>query len=368
MHRRTTNRCLAAVALLALVAGCGTRKPAARSEAALLSSHDLTPVVRTDLATGLPVQGTLEPSVDVSVLAPYPEVLDEVRVKEGQSVRKGEVLARFRQESVAPAAAGAEAARRSAAADYARMKNLLAEGAVAPRDLENAEAGLRAAEAQAALARKHLDDATVRAPLAGVIAQRYVHTGDRVADGAFLFRLVDTRELEFSATVPTEALRSVRPGARVALTVSGLDGLAIPGRVARVNTTVDPSTRQVKVYVTVPNGDHRLAGDLFASGRIVLAEAKGALAVPTAAVHADADGAGTVWVIADGKADPRRVTTGVRDEIRDLVEVRTGLREGDRVLISPIEGLAAGQAVQVGGEDSAATAKPDRPAPGGKGR
>jgi len=365
MEPRLMRRMLAAGALLALVAGCGPKRETARTEAALLSPRDLAPVVRTDLATGLPVQGTLEPSVDVNVIAPYPEMLDVVPVKEGQAVRRGEVLARFRLESVAPAAVGAEAQRRTAAADYARMKNLLQEGAVAQRDLENAEAGLRAAEAQAALAKKHLDDATVRAPVDGVIAQRYVHSGDRVADGARLLRLVNTAELEFAATVPTEALGSVKPGAPVALGVSGLDGTTIVGRVARVNSTVDPATRQVKVYVTVPNGDHRLAGDLFASGRIVLAQAKAALAVPTAAVRPGTGGGSVVWVVAGGRAEQRAVTTGVRDELRDLVEVRAGLKEGERALVSPVEGLTPGQAVQVAGEDAAA------PAPaktGGKGR
>jgi RND family efflux transporter MFP subunit len=368
MDTRPMKRLLAAGALLVLVAGCGAKRDTARDDAALLASQDLAPVVRTDLATGLPVQGTLEPSVDVQIVAPYPDVLDDVLVKEGQAVRKGQVLARFRMESVTPAAAGAEAQRRTAAADYARMKNLLAEGAVAPRDLENAEAGLRAAEAQAALAKQRLDDATVRAPFDGVIAQRRVHSGDRVGDGDLLFRLVNTAELEFAATVPTEALGSVRPGAPVALTVSGLDGVVIPGRVARVNSTVDPATRQVKVYVTVPNGDHRLAGDLFASGRIVLAQAKGVLALPAAGVRRGPAGASQVWVIANGKAEQRQVTTGVRDEIRDLVEVRTGVKEGERAVVSPIEGLTPGQAVQVAGDETAAPAKPATARTGGKGR
>jgi len=368
MDTRLMKRMLAAGALLVLVAGCGAKQDTARTEAALLSSQDLAPVTRTDLATGLPVQGTLEPSVDVQVVAPYPEVLDVVLVKEGQAVRKGQVLARFRMDSIEPAAVGAEAQRRTAAADYARMKNLLAEGAVAPRDLETAEAGLRAAEAQAALAKTLLDDATVRAPFDGVIAQRHVHSGDRVGDGDRLFRLVNTAELEFAATVPTEALGSIRPGAWVALTVSGLDGVVIPGRVARVNSTVDPATRQVKVYVSVPNGDHRLAGDLFASGRIVLTEAKRVLAIPAAGVRRDPGGASLVWVFAGGKAEQRRVTTGVRDEIRDLVEIRTGLKEGERAIVSPIEGLTPGQALQVAGEETPAPAKTDTARAGGKGR
>jgi RND family efflux transporter MFP subunit len=358
MDTRMIKRLLAATTLLAALAGCGAKRDTAGTEAALLSPRDLSPVTRTDLATGLPVQGTLEPSVDVSVIAPYPEVLDAVLVKEGQAVRQGDVLARFRMESIRPASIGAEAQRRTAAADYARMKNLLQEGAVAPRDLESAEAGLRAAEAQAALMKKHLDDATVRAPFDGVVAQRFVHSGDRVADAALLFRIVNTTELEFAATVPTEALGSVHPGAPVALTVSGLEGDVIAGRVARVNSTVDPATRQVKVYVAVPNRDHRVAGDMFASGRIVLAEVKSVLAVPTAGVRGASGGVGQAWVVAGGRAEQRRVTTGVHDEARDLVEIRSGLKEGESVVVSPIGTLSQGQAVQVAGDGTPAATAP----------
>jgi len=361
MDTRTLMRLVAAALLAAIVSGCGgAKRDAAQQEPALLSSRDLAVATRTDLATGVPVQGTLEPSVDVQIVAPFPEVLDAVLVKEGQAVRKGEVLARMRIESVGPAAASAESQRRMAAADYERMRNLLKEGAVAQRDMDNAEAALKAAEAQAAMARQGLDDATVRAPFDGVIAQRMVQTGDRVADGDRLFRIVNTDELEFAASVPTDALARVRPGANVALTVSGLEGVTVAGRVARVNSTVDAATRQVKIYVNVDNRDHRLAGDMFASGRIVLAEVRGALTIPSEGVRPGPGGTSVVWAVAGGKAEERRVTTGVRDELRGLTEVKSGLQAGDTAIVSPIEGLASGQPVQVTAEGAAPRTGPAR--------
>lgn len=357
MNTRTWMRLMAAALLAALVAGCGgAKRDATQQEAALLSQHDLAVATRTDLGTGVPVQGTLEPAVDVMVVAPFPEILDAVLIKEGQAVRKGQVLARFRLESIGPAAASAEAQRRMAAADAARMSNLFKEGAVSQRDLDNAEAVLKAAEAQAAQARKRLEEATVKAEFDGVMAERLVQSGSRVSDGDGLFRMVNTDELEFAASVPTDALGRVHPGAAVALTVSGLEGAGVSGRVARVNSTVDAATRQVKVYVTVPNRDHRLAGDLFASGRIVLDRVKGALAIPSAGVRSGPGGTSLVWVIAGGRAEQRQVTIGVRDELLDLIEVKTGLRAGDAVVVSPIEGLTPGQPVQI--TDAPGTAGP----------
>jgi hypothetical protein len=100
-----------------------------------------------------------------------------------------------------------------------------------------------------------------------------------------LFVVADMRELEFEASVPSEFVRVVRPGAAVRLEVTGFETGAIRGKVSRVNAQADPATRQVKVYVTVPNADARLVGGLFASGHVVTQEARKVLAVPTAAVR-----------------------------------------------------------------------------------
>jgi RND family efflux transporter MFP subunit len=364
MNTRTPHPIVAAVlfavavaTLAAAVAGCGGAG-ARRDEASkapdevLLSSRDLAAVTRTDLAAGVPVQGTLQPSVDVRIVTPYPELIEEVLVKEGQAVRRGQVLARLRVAAWAPAAASAESQRRVAAAEYERMRNLFQEGAVAQRDVDQAEAQLRAAEAAAAVAGKQLEDASVTAPDDGVIATRFVQGGDRVGDGDPLFRLVNTSELEFAASVPTEALDRIKPGVPVALVVSGLEDRTVPGRIARVNATVDAATRQVKVYVHVPNRDHRLAGDMFASGRILFDVVKGATAVPGAALREAPDGSAFVWVVGAGRLERRPVTAGLRDEMRDLAEVKSGLREGEWVVVSPIEGLVSGQAVRVAGDSA----------------
>jgi membrane fusion protein, multidrug efflux system len=364
MDTRLMTRVLAAALLAALVGGCGARQQAADAvqDPVMLTVGDLATVGRADVETGVPVQGTLKPLADVNIIVPVADVVEQMLVKEGQAVRRGQVLARMRTTSIAPAAAGAEAQRRVAAADLQRMQNLLQVGAVAERDVESAGAQLKAAEAVAAAANKRLEESTVRAPFSGVIAERLLQAGDRAGEGDRLFRIVNTDELEFTASVTTDVLDRLKPGAPVALTVSGTDGRQVAGRISRVNATVDEATRQVKVYVLVPNRDHRLAGDMFASGRIVLQQASAVLAVPASSVKAGPGGAAIAWVVADGKLSQRTLTVGLRDELQDMVEVKSGLSEGDKVVISPVEGMVDGQPVQLsreaapGAPASAATA------------
>jgi len=354
------DRLLKFVVLFTLVAalttGCGSHGGSGKgavadstANAALLATSDLATASRVDLSTGVPVSGTLAPGWQANVTSPFDDVVSDVLVREGQRVGEGEVLARFRDDQVRSNAASAKARLKSAAADYERQKNLLAEGAVSQRDLEAAESAWRAAQADEAGAAKRLADATVRAPRAGVVTQRSVQSGSRVRTGDPLFVVADTRELEFEASVPSEYVASLHPGSPVRLSVAGFADGSLRGKVARVNAQADAATRQVKVYVNVPNADRRLVGGLFASGNVVTREARHVLAVPTAAIRHEGD-ANMAWVLANGRLAKKTVRTGLRDEARDLVEVLEGLAEGDQVVIGPVDGFTVGRAAQVAGK------------------
>lgn len=356
MKRYVVVGAVAGVLLIAAVAtrrgeraGASPRASADSSHAAVLGSSDVTRATRIDLIAGVPVSGTLKPSLEVRIASPIPEVVEAVFVKEGQAVRAGQVLARFRTRALDPAARSAEAQRAKAASDYERMQRLYQEGAVAQQDVENAEVALRSAEASAAEATKRLDETSVRAPINGVISQRAVDAGNRVKDGDLLFQLVNTSELEFEATVPSQYIARVHPGDAVSLAVTGIADVALGGHVARVNPTVDEATRQVKVYVAVPNRGGRLVGGLFASGRIVLRQVRGAIAVPQAAIRVDSTGATYVLIVEGGRVARRDVKTGATDEQASLVEITAGLAGGETVIVGPAGGLEPGLPVTIAG-------------------
>jgi RND family efflux transporter MFP subunit len=143
----------------------------------------------------------------------------------------------------------------------------------------------------------------------------------------------------------------VRPGAPVLLAVTGVADANLAGRVARVNATVDAATRQVKVYVTVPNGGGRLVGGLFASGRVVLRQVNGAVAIPASAVRSDTGGKAYVLVVDGGRIARREVSIGATDEQASLVEIKAGLTGGETVITGAASGLEPGQAVSIAGRE-----------------
>src|SRR5262245_18045576 len=126
---------LAAAGLL-MLSGCKgeTGKAETSSDRAapvsILGPNDVAAADHRDLIEGLPVSGTLQPAVDIRIASPIPEVIEEVLVKQGQAVSKGQVLARFRSTALGPMATSAATQRRIAQSDYERMKNLFSDGAV----------------------------------------------------------------------------------------------------------------------------------------------------------------------------------------------------------------------------------------------
>ncbi len=370
----------AAGAAMVVAAGCGAKgsnggagTAAAKAEAApnvaTLNAADVTLAQRTALEAGVPVSGALEPKVRITVGAPLAEQLVQVYVNEGDRVDSGQPLAKFKDQVLRAAAdyANADVATqqmnvRVAVAESARAQALFAEGAISQRDrdnafvaLETARSRLSLATSQAANAEDRLHSTTLTAPAAGVVSKRYAQAGDRVDNGKPVIEIVDTRVLQLAASVPTEWLPELRIGRTVSLTVAQLDSSRVTGRISRINPTADPATRQIQIYVDVPNPRQALVGGLFVSGRVLTSQVAAAVAVPRQAVRYEGEARlPYVYLVSGGKVARRQVSLGVADDDKALVEVRLGVAAGDTVIIGPIEGLSDGLPVQVSNGTGAA--------------
>lgn len=167
--------------------------------------------------------------------------------------------------------------------------------------------------------------------------------------GAELFTIVDLSSLRLEGTVPVEEIERLKVGTPVEFNVSGYDR-RFSGRIERINPAVDPATRQVRIYVAIPNPEQSLVAGLYAEGRVAT-DARRAVAVPTSAV----DRRGTAPVIhrlKGGKVNVVPVRLGVRDEATELVEIHSGITPGDTVLLGSAQGVAEGAAVRITEEEA----------------
>ena len=360
---------LAGLALLVVVAaGCSGSGAAKEAESATpapppvleIGKENTVAVTAGDIVTGPVISGTLAPKEQATVRAEVGGAVLRVTVEQGQSVRKGQLLAVIEAHTLGDAVTSAQSSVRSqeqsldqARRELARAETLVKEGAIAERAVETArtevarlESEVAGAKSRLTTARKTLADATVTAPIAGVVSARPVNAGDVVAPGTALYTIVNPGSIQLEASVPSEALATARVGAEVSFEVRGYPGQTFTGKVERVSPTADPTTRQVPVWVTVDNRSGRLVAGLFADGRIT-AEARRGLIVPTSVV-ADLDGsAPSVLRIRDGNVERVQVGLGLLDRQYERVEIASGLSEGDVLLTGVAQGVSPGTRVSV---------------------
>lgn len=324
-----------------------------------VGAENIAIVTQGDLASGPAISGALGPEREATVRAQVSGAVMKVNVDQGTRVAAGASLAQIDDRTLRDAFLSARSgfttaqnAAERAKRDLERSERLSQAGAIAERDLEqarlsNAAAVSQLADAQARLtmAQKQLDDTQIRAPFAGVVSMRSVSEGDVVQPGTALFSVVDPASMRFEASVPAAQLSQVKSGAPVSFTVSGYPDKRFSGRVARISPTVDQSTGQVRIVVSVPNASNNLVAGLFANGRIA-SERRSGLTTPYSAV--DLRGLKpTVLRLRSGVAERVEVALGVRDEDLERYEILSGVALGDTLLIGAAQGITPGTTVRV---------------------
>jgi membrane fusion protein, multidrug efflux system len=346
-----------------LTAGCRDAPDRPQTDpapaATAVEPDDLVTVTHEPISTGPAISGELRASREATVRAEVAGSVYDVAVEEGQPVRRGQVLCRIDapalRDSMASAEAGVGSTTQAVAAaerEEQRTAALVAEGLLPRRDVEaahqsvaDAQARLADARARQATASDQSAKRTIRAPIAGIVSKRAANAGDVVAIGAPIITIIDLSSMQFEASVPSDSLSAVRRGVPVEFRTSGDPGHPFQGRIDRIAPAADPVTRQVRIYVSIPNTSHQLVAGLFAEGRIATASRDG-LVVPTTAVEMNDRGA---WVsrVRAGRVERVPVAVGLRDERDARVEIRLGLEEGDALLTGPAQTIAPGTPVSV---------------------
>jgi len=276
----------------------------------------------------LQATGTLlaEESVDLK-----PEVEGEVtsiRMTEGNSVRKGDLILQIDESKQQAIVDESEADFRLSDENRKRADILLADGTISQQEHDQVHSAFRRAEAALNLARKRLTEYTLTAPFDGILGRRYVSIGQYVSSQTVLVSLyaLDRMKLDFS--VPERYSARVKPGQTLQLTVAAHGEEKFSGEIYLVEPRVDVETRTVQVRAYVPNPDHDLKPGMFANVMLSVGSREAALTIPEDCIFPQAGGF-AVYRDAGGVAELVAVETGLR--IPGRVEILSGLKAGDLV-------------------------------------
>ena len=208
---------------------------------------------------------------------------------------------------------------------------------------EQSYRSLQAARARVALANKSLSDTAVRAPFAGLVAERAVSIGDYVTTGARVATVVSIDPLRVELTVPEQAVSLIKVGQQVRLTVDAYPNEQFAATVRFVSPSLRVDQRALTVEAMAANKDGRLKPGLFATALIEQGAPTPALTVPETAVET-VSGTSRVYVINNGKAEERIVTLG--EKVAGQIEITTGVAKGEIVAAEPRGRITDGMPVR----------------------
>ena len=263
-----------------------------------LTAQDVLEVDARDIVRTLDISGTIKAVRFAAIKSRVAGEIREILVREGDSVKNGQTLARIdpieyhnRWQQAKEQADAAKSQLEIAQRQWDSNKALVEQGFISKIALDNSQASLqgaianhRAAVAGAEVARKALDDSVLRAPFKGVIASRLAQEGERVPVDIKVLELVDPTELEVEVPLSASDSVDVQIGQSATLQVEGRPAL-VPAKVKRISPSAQAGTRSVLVFLSI-DAAPGLRHGLFVKGQLSLDNAK-VLAVPLSAVRTD---------------------------------------------------------------------------------
>ena len=342
-----------ALALAAVGSGCKRGAApesvkAAEEDVVTLGTQDVGDATARSVVAGIHIMGSVNPSVRVDVKAQVGGLIETVLVDRGMVVTQGQVLATFDNHALTAQLQSVKAQLAAAERDRAATEILFKAGAASERAYINSKVGTDSSMAQLAQVQESVNNATVRSPIAGVVSERLVSAGESAGPGQKLFSVVNSTTLELSSSILPVDFAAVKVGMKAILTFDSFGNRKIEGTVSRIDPVADPRSRQVGMYIAIPNRAGELVAGIFGSGTLVTNDSSGdkLMLIPSAAVRSEG-GTNVVYAIADGRLTRRRVTIDTQSPEEGFTQIQSGLRDGEKIVLNPAKQLSTGAAVRI---------------------
>ncbi|MGI9238636.1 MAG: efflux RND transporter periplasmic adaptor subunit [Woeseiaceae bacterium] len=271
----------------------------------------------------------IEAFARADVIAKVPGEVREILVEEGDDVEAGQILARLDGDRLRLELNESKARLRKLERDFQRNKDLREKGLVSEGDFDEIQYELEALQASYNLASLELDYTQIRAPISGVVSDRFIKLGNTLEVGDPVFSVTSLEPLVAYLHIPEREYRQIAAGQPVGIDIDALSGIRILAEVTRVSPVVDPDTGTFKITIEISDAERRIKPGMFGRMSIVFDRHENALQVPRSAVIEEM-GATSVFVVVDNVAVRKPVTTGFSNN--GLMEIIDGIVDSDNVV------------------------------------
>jgi RND family efflux transporter MFP subunit len=283
--------------------------------------------------------GTFEGGQQANIVAKISEIVDEIPVRIGDEVKKGQVVAKLNRQGASSRYFQAESAYKNAERTAERMRALFDAGAVSRQTLDDAQTQFEVASAEFEAARGLVDLTT---PISGTVTAIEMNVGDAAAPGMTLVTVADVRRMKIVFYAAESDLRFLKEGFPVQVYSELRSDMKREGKLVQIAKSASVSTRTFEAKATFDNTeDHWFRPGMFGLAQVVYTTSEPILSIPKTAVVRD-EGGNSVFLVEGNKVRKQSVQLGVSSEF--LIEV-SGLSNGDSVVSMGTNQLDDGAAI-----------------------
>ncbi|MBX6320047.1 efflux RND transporter periplasmic adaptor subunit [Pigmentiphaga sp.] len=308
-------------------------------------------VVQRPFERGITAVGSLRSDESVTLRPEVAGRISQILFKEGQQVRKGQVLVKLDDSVPRAEFEQARANYTLAKSNYDRAVELQQKGFISKQAKDEADHAMKVQQAAMVLAQVRLDKNEIRAPFDGVVGLRNVSIGDYVGVGQDLVAVEAIDPLKVDFRIPEIYLPQIRTGQTLEIALDAIPDKTFTGTVYAISPQIDPAGRSIVMRAQVKNPGGQLRPGMFARVRLLLDKPTYALAVPEAALVPVGDDL-FVFRVKEGRAERVQVEVGQRRDA--YAEITSGLAEGDVIVVAGTQKLRDGAAVKVLGTAASA--------------
>lgn len=288
--------------------------------------------------------GTIEAENAVSIVSEIDAVVEQLPFREGETIKKGALIAQLDDSQLAAELKRAEALRDQNQANYNRMKSVVDQGAGSAQDLDDALANLKVANANLGLAKARFDKTRILAPFSGSIGARRVSPGAFLRTGQIITDLAQIDRLRINFSAPERYLSKLKRGAKVNVSTTAYPGTELQGEIDVIDPVLDAVTRSARIIAVMANPGERFKPGMSANISAVLNQRENALTIPNEAVFVNGDQSFVFIIKQDSTVVKAAITLGAR--LADVVEVLSGLSTGSKIVKAGHQKLFDGAKVQ----------------------
>lgn len=301
----------------------------------------LSPTTITD-RINLP--GYIEPWTRLNLMAKLNGTITEMMVKEGDRVKKGDILAHIEDDEYRIAVERAQAAYKLAQADYERDRSIYEKGVIPTATLEANRTKMQTARADFENAKLQLSRTTITSPMEGIIRSLDAKVGLQLSIGDPIAEILEIDRMKTVIGIPESDVTAVRKLDQVDITVQALDNKVISGRKHFLSPSPDTSARLYNLELEIDNSNGEVLAGMFVRADVIKQRLENSLSVPFYSVISRNDDQ-YVFVEEEGLARKRQVKLGIMENW--MVQVTEGLEPGDRILIEGHRDVENDQKIKV---------------------